>query len=83
MFDFDTVVKFVIGWKFLKSGAGRPGFLGSGDTKLVFHIDGNRPTANDRFAMLLIILENSELHALRTVVGNKFSGDVLSWPVLI
>ena len=62
----------------MKSDVGRPGFFSSGDTKPVFHTNGNRPTANDRFSMSLIILENSESHALKTNVCNKSSGDVLA-----
>ena len=57
-----------------KSDFRRSGFVSCGDTKAVFHTDGNRPTADDRFAMWLI-LANSESHALTT---NKSSGDVLT-----
>ena len=51
---FDTVVNFVISRKLLQSDVGRQGFFSSGDTKSVFHTDGNRPTANDQFAIDLL-----------------------------
>ena len=74
---FDSVVKFVIGRKFLKSPASRPSFLSSGVTSPAFQVDGKRPATNDAFAMCVMMAENSRPHDLTTEIGSWSSGDVL------
>ena len=75
--SFDTVDRFVIGLKFLKSETSRPGFLINRVTRPFFIDAGNLPVANDRLAKCAITLDNSALHCFRSDIGSVSSGDVL------
>ena len=76
---FYSVVKFVIGRKFLKSPASRPGCFSSGVTSPAFQVDEKRPATNDAFAMCVMMAENFRPHDLTTEIGSwsMFCGDVL------
>jgi len=74
---FETVVRLVIGPKFLYSEVSRPGCLSRGVTSPTFSRVGKRPTVKDRFARCAITLDSSAVHCVSNEMGKVSSGDVL------